>query len=653
MDTAGQAVDNAIDNAVDDALSAALGSVFDQAALAMAIVSLKGRWLKVNPALQDFLGYDEADFIRLSARDMTHGYAEIEVEETAFWRRVMQGETRQSFEKPFKRKDGRIVWASVSGAPLKGADHKTYLIAHLQDITEHKLAEQALAENEQRYRLLAENMSDIVTLHDAQARLLYSSPSFTTNLGYSAEEMQLRPLGSLSYAGDKARVTAALDEVRSSKRPVTFTYRVQPKDGDYIWLEMTLTPRLSDGEIIGFQTLSRNVSERVVARQALERSEAKFRAIFDGQPNAVLYTDASGRILDSNSAVDLLFGYPPRELVYRNIWILYAPEVNYKALLKRLDAAPDKTLWELELQFQRRDGNLLPGELTAKALYTANIDAADTVTIDTVSVDALNDANGNVGEDAQVTGYIWLVRDISERKRAERDLAEANKRLVSSREEERLHMARELHDQSVQDLISANFQLSNIQRSFDALAQDELLDKLELLRSDIVEVIRQLRGMISDLRPAGLEEFGFEEAFSGFVAKLERSREGKIPKVSLDVYSGVDFLPAPVVICLFRAAQEALNNTVKHAEAKHVKLRLENVQNSVYLHIEDDGRGFEMPEHISDFLQGEHYGLAGVLERVQLMGGHMTLRSQRDMGTELAVSIPVKADEEQPGDYRG
>ena len=617
----------------------------------MAIVSLKGRWLKVNPALQDFLGYDEADFMRLSTQDMTHGYAEIEVQEIAFWRRVVQGETRQSFETPFKRKDDRIVWASVSGAPLKGTDHKTYLIAHLQDITEHKLAEQALAENEQRYRLLAENMSDIVTLHDAQGRLLYSSPSFTSNLGYTTKEMQLKSLGSLSYAGDKARVTAALEEVRSSKRPVTFTHRVQPKDGDYIWLEMTLTPRLSDGEVIGFQSLSRDVSERVMARQALERSEAKFRAIFDGQPNAVLYTDAQGRILDSNSAVDLLFGYPPRELVYRNIWILYAPEVNYKALLKRLDAAPDKTLWELELQFQRRDGNLLPGELTAKALYTENVEAGngDSISVNATDATALD----GVGENAQVTGYIWLVRDISERKRAERDLAAANKRLVSSREEERLHMARELHDQSVQDLISANFQLSNIQRSFDALAQDELLDKLELLRSDIVEVIRQLRGMISDLRPAGLEEFGFEEAFNGFVAKLERSREGKIPRVSLDVYSGVDFLPAPVVICLFRAAQEALNNTVKHAEAKHVKLRLENVQNSVYLRIEDDGRGFEMPEHISDFLQGEHYGLAGVLERVQLMGGHMTLRSQRDIGTELAVSIPVKADEEQPGDYRG
>lgn len=609
----------------EDALSAILETVFERAALGMAVVSLTGEWLRVNTALKEFLGYSAAEFERLSTKDMTYNYAAIESQEHAFWRAVIAGETRQSFEKPYMRKDGAVVWASVSGSPVTDAHNNIYLVAHVQDITERKLAEQALFEKEHRYRLLAENMSDMVTLHDAHGEMFYASPSFEGNLGYSPEAVLLHSLNELSHPEDRPKLQAALEEVRSQQEPVTLTYRVQPKDKQYIWLEMTITPNLAKddaghGRITGFQTLSRDVSERVLARQALERSEAKFRAIFDGQPNAVLYTDAQGRILDSNFAVDALFGYQPRELIERNIWVLYGPDIKHSVLMAQIDEAADKTLWELELKFQRRDGTLLPGELTAKALYTQD----------------------GVTEDSLVMGYIWLVRDVSERKRAERELAAANKRLVSSREEERLHMARELHDQSVQDLISVNFQVSNIQRSFDDIPKDELGEKLELLRTDVVEVIRQLRGMISDLRPAGLEEFGFEEAFSGFVAKLERSRAGDIPNVNLDVYSGVDFLPAPVVICLFRAAQEALNNTVKHARAKHVKISLESTQESVYLRIEDDGRGFEMPEHISDFLQGEHYGLAGVLERVQLMGGHMTLRSQLDIGTEVAVSIPVQ-----------
>ena len=624
------------DQRQEDDLSAILETVFERAALGMAVVSLTGEWLRVNTALKDFLGYSAAEFERMSANDMTYNYAATESQEHAFWRAVIAGETRQSFEKPYVRKDGAVVWASVSGSPVTDAHGNIYLVAHVQDITERKLAEQALIEKEHRYRLLAENMSDMLTLHDAHGKMLYASPSFEGNLGYSPEAVLLHSLGELSHPEDRPKVDAALEQVGAQQEPVTLTYRVQPKDSDYVWLEMTITPSLGKGaagsrQITGYQTLSRDVSERVLARQALERSEAKFRAIFDGQPNAVLYTDAQGRILDSNSAVDALFNYQPRELIDRNIWVLYGPDIKHSALMAQIDNSADNTLWELELNFQRRDGTLLPGELTAKALYALYPYGGDGVT-----------------EDSQVMGYIWLVRDVSERKRAERELAAANKRLVSSREEERLHMARELHDQSVQDLISVNFQVSNIQRSFDAIPKDELGEKLELLRSDVVEVIRQLRGLISDLRPAGLEEFGFEEAFSGFVAKLERSRAGDIPNVALDVYSGVDFLPAPLVICLFRAAQEALNNVVKHARAKNVKISLESTQESVYLRIEDDGRGFEMPEHISDFLQREHYGLAGVLERVQLMGGHMTLRSQLDIGTEVAVSIPVQVEAVQP-----
>lgn len=216
------------------------------------------------------------------------------------------------------------------------------------------------------------------------------------------------------------------------------------------------------------------------------------------------------------------------------------------------------------------------------------------------------------------------------------ELARAHQQLLIGREQERRELAHELHDDAVQQLLGINYQLAG----FGNVAQGNSTS-LQIIQQEVLSVITQLRRVIGDLRPAGLEEFGLTSALKGYVTRLQREGGPELPVIELDVDKvGTTLLPS-TAICLFRVAQEGLRNSLKHAQAHHIKLKLRVSPSEAILSVRDDGRGFCVPARLSELAQADHFGLLGMAERVSWAGGQFVVHSRPGLGTEITSRIPL------------
>lgn len=518
--------------------------------------------------------------------------------------------------------DGSSRWMLDRSRPRFDPDGRFIgYIGSSTDISEHKELQQEiegeLQQREARYRQLFLTLTEGVVQVDADGRVGDMNPAAARLLGpgvrvgtvprWQAHDERGNPIPEAEHP-----IVKALQGTSQRSAVVWVAHR----PGRGRWLLINAAPlELADGSHGALATVT-DLSERRRAELALEERERKFRAIFEAQPGAILYTDARSRIVEMNSGVEDLFGFGPRELLGRRLWILFKESDTHENLFRELSDEGGRTLWKQHLHFLRKDNSVFPGELTLTAL---------------------------LDDEGAVIGYVWMIFDVTEQVRIERELARSQRELARGREEERRRMARELHDNVVQELVALGFGLSNLKREIAGPQEDEVVTRLDGHIRQTTEAVKLLRAVISDLRPAGLEEFGLEAALVGLTSKLSRTRKRDMPEVTLDLPVGVEKLPPTIALALFRTAQEALNNVIKHAGAERVRIEVRLLERQVTLMVEDDGCGFEVPRSFGDLSRDNHFGLAGLEERATLLDGTFSVRSRRGEGTEVAISLPLGA----------
>ncbi len=249
---------------------------------------------------------------------------------------------------------------------------------------------------------------------------------------------------------------------------------------------------------------------------------------------------------------------------------------------------------------------------------------------------------GTVRDITERTTLEAQVEDIAERHRAAADLADARGQLGASRELERLRLARELHDGPLQDLIAVSYQLAISARSTEDGPTATVLEP-DVVRQEVLAVVRQLRSVIGELRPPGLEELGLAAALEGYAANLRQQGGPSLPAIVLDADGPLVGMPEPLALSLFRVAQEAIRNAIRHADARSICIRLRHDGRSVDLEVSDDGRGFAVPPRLNDLTRTGHYGLVGLAERVDHARGTLAIRSSIGAGTRIAVRLPLVA----------
>ncbi len=214
-------------------------------------------------------------------------------------------------------------------------------------------------------------------------------------------------------------------------------------------------------------------------------------------------------------------------------------------------------------------------------------------------------------------------------------LQAAQLRLMTEREEERKFLARELHDQVIQDLLSFNYRLEDIESELDDEVQQQ---ELAAVRQSVRAVVADLRQLCSDLRPPTLDAHGLTAAIRSLAEEwAERHRI----QLDLRIDPKLGRLPEGLELSIFRIVQEGLNNIRKHAAANQVSLRVERTPTaSILMRLTDNGQGLPKPIDLAELSAARHFGLLGISERVALLGGTMQIDSPGAGGTVLQVEIP-------------
>ena len=346
--------------------------------------------------------------------------------------------------------------------------------------------------------------------------------------------------------------------------------------------------------------LNNEIKERKILEEDLTRSRSLFSDLFDLSPDAIFLFDKDGKILRANLQGQTIFGYDQNELVGGEIKMLipepflefyFNHKGDYYADMQRRTVAE-----HLELFGRKKNGDKFPVDVMLSPV--------------------------KVGGEWLV---ISAVRDMTEQKRIQTELAEMQHRLIDSQEAERLMLAQELHDGMIQELFSINFQLSEIKKDLEQAGLGEISHKIQVSSEMTQQVVQGLRSMSRNLRPPALAPFGLEQAIYSHMEHFQEVHPDL--NVHLDLHADGEMLEDRLRLVLFRIYQNAVSNVARHAEAKSLWVNFDFSEDELILEIKDDGKGLEMPIRWIELARQGHLGLVGTRERVEAIGGKLIIKS--------------------------
>ncbi len=237
----------------------------------------------------------------------------------------------------------------------------------------------------------------------------------------------------------------------------------------------------------------------------------------------------------------------------------------------------------------------------------------------------------------KVIGAIEILEDVTERHIAEQNLRYYARQITRVQEEERKYIARELHDTTVQTLVALIYQMDNFRSGKPVLTDGELA-KLDAIYQRMKTAVEEVRRFSRQLRPPVLDDLGLLPVLEWLKGELKKMYD---MEVEIKAAGKQKRLQPDTELALFRIIQEALINAAKHAKVSNATVQIEYLEHSIKVSVIDQGVGFDMAGKIELLPRDGKLGLAGIVERVQMLGGSVDIDSVKGKGTAINVEIPL------------
>ncbi len=215
-------------------------------------------------------------------------------------------------------------------------------------------------------------------------------------------------------------------------------------------------------------------------------------------------------------------------------------------------------------------------------------------------------------------------------------------KIIKMQEDERKRLAREIHDGPAQDLANVVIKAEICEQLYETEKLEELPLELGELKLSVQYGLTEIRKIIHNLRPMVLDDLGLVPAVKHLIAEAE---EQSGIRFHLSVIGSDNRIDSAIEIAVFRIIQEAINNSRKYAKTSSIKIKLEFLPTQINAVVEDEGIGFDKEILNQKLATGEHFGLYGMRERVELLGGSIIIRSRKGEGTRISVMIPFQSKE--------
>ena len=377
---------------------------FEDAPIGMALTSVDGRLLRVNRALGDILGYSRDELLELSYRDITHP---DDIAATAdLLGAVISGQTPTfQMEKRYVRAGGETIWVHVAASVVRDDEgNPVYLIAQMSDVTERRRVGDALRRSEESLQDLFDNAAELIFTVSPEGRFEFVNRACRHELGYDEDDLEDLTIEDIVAPECRAAYLDVLEGVMAGETVSEIATVFRAKGGRRVDVEGNVSCRMADGVPVAARAIFRDVSQRKLTERALQDSAARLRTIFETAAEGIVTIDERGAIDTVNGTAAQLFGYRPEELVGQNISMLM-PEPDRgrhdEILHAYLATGEQRAIGrEREVTGLRKDGTTFPMELMVSEM--------------------------SIGARRMFTG---MVRDITERKRAEQALADTATRL--------------------------------------------------------------------------------------------------------------------------------------------------------------------------------------------------------------------------------
>jgi PAS domain S-box-containing protein len=504
--------------------------------------------------------------------------------------------------------------------PLYGGDGKPYALCGITtDITERKVMEEALRQAEEKYRSIFDNAVEGIFQSTPSGRYLSVNPALARMYGYESPEELMGSVTDIAHEvyvdPDCREALTCLLERQGVVRG--FEYEVYRKDGSTIWIsESVRAVRNEQGEILYYEGTIEDITER---RRA-EEERKRLAAMIESSNDAIMSL-TEGRISFWNPAAEKLFGYSSEEILGKPVNILVPSHLQGEVERNVENIIRGEQIQDYETERVRKDGSIVPVSLT---------------------LSPIKDAHG------KIVGPFAIIRDITERKRAEEQLQRTlgelrtlSRRLEVVREDERTRIARELHDELGVRLTCLKMDLSRLQPIMNDASRPKLEEKVLSMIEQVDTTIAAVQCLVAELRPGVLDDLGLVAAIEWQCRDFERrsgirclvdSKEEDIP------------LDSARATAAFRICQEALTNVVRHARAKEIRVHLDKLDRELLLEIHDDGQGI-LPGKVTDARSLGLLGMLGMLgmrERAGAVGGALRIVGLPGQGTTVTLRLPCE-----------
>jgi PAS domain S-box-containing protein len=583
-----------------------------------------------NEAAAELYGFTREEALGPVAHELLHTEFPAPLEKI---KEQLHRDERWTGELVHTRKDGAKVIVNSRWVLDRKANGNTWCVLETNnDITQQKQTEKALRESEERFRAIVETTPECVKLISADGTLLHmNSPGLQMVGAGSADEVVGKNVYDLIAPEDRDRFEAFNQNICQGEQGA-LQFDIVGLKGKRRHMETHAAPlRNPDGTLIHLAVTS-DISERKQAEELLRGSEERFRALVNASSDVVYHMspdwgemgelDGRGFVADS--------GKPRKDWLNEYIDVADQPLV-----LKTIrEAVRTKSMFELEHRVRRADGTLGWTYSRAVPLLDANgaivewFGAASDVTIRKEAEEKYRKLAQTL--DAEVRAR---TRELEEQSYQVRELS---RRLLRSQDEERRHIARELHDSAGQTLTVLGISLAQLAQKAGRNAP-ELAGEAEQIQETVQQLHREIRTTSYLLHPPLLDENGLYSAVSWYVqGLLERSGL----EVHLDISKDFGRLPPEMELVIFRLVQECLTNIHRHSESKTASIRISRESKQITLDIRDQGKGMSGARlaEIQSGLSG--VGIRGMRERLSQFEGTLNIESDSS-GTRVFATIPT------------
>jgi PAS domain S-box-containing protein len=520
----------------------------------------------------------------------------------------------------------------------------------LESLEQRQASERTLRENELRFREMIDALPVPIYTTDALGRLTHFNPAAAEFSGRMPElgtdqwcvSWKLYWADGSPMSHDECPMAVALKEGRIVSNVEAIAER---PDGKRIRFVPYPTPlRDADGRIVGGINMLLDITER----KQVERANALLAAIVDSSDDAIVSKTLDGVITSWNKGAERIFGYLAEEAIGQHITLIIPQDRLHEEadILQRLRRG--EQIDHFDTVRVRKDGK--PVDIS-------------------VTISPVKDAQG------RVTGGSKVARDVTQRKQTERTLAEneerfraladqldaqvkvrtlqlehrnaevlnqsvqlreLSQRLMRTQDNERRHIARELHDSAGQILAALGMNLATVATEARKDAP-RLVSAAEEGEQLVQKLSQEIRTMSYLLHPPLLDENGLPEALRWYSQGLTE-RSGL--DISLNIPEDFGRLSPELELVMFRLVQECLTNIHRHSGSKKAVIRMAHTAESVSLEVEDDGSGISPEKLVEIQSQGSGVGIAGMRERVRQLEGDMSIQSDAS-GTMICFIFPV------------